>query len=596
MLTTDVLIVGGGAAGLTASLLLSSYGVNSLLVSKYPHTSDLPKAHLLYQKTLEIFHETGVADAVYAKSTPANQMRYVGWYAGLAGEHKDYGREIARIEGWGAGFTDRSWQEASPRPPANLCQNRLEPLLRARADELAPGSVRFNHQFLSARESASGVDATIEDRATGLPYTVRARYLLACDGGRTVGPQLGVTMDGSNAVATSISIHFSADLAAYARDPEVLLRTLLNPDVGTVGVLAPMGPDEWGPKSEEWVFHIGSMPGDHSLLEDDAVVDRMKRMMGLPDLKVEVHIINRWPLDGLVASKFRVGKTFILGDGAHRMPPSGGNGLNTAVQDAYNVCWKVAAVLHGQAGEDLLDTYEAERRPVAQRTVEVAFSNWGSQRFLTPTLGFEAKNSPEENWRNLRRIWADSPEGAELRRDLGRGLAKLLPSFNALNVNFGYRYSEGALVPDGAPEPASLHPVHVYQPSTAPGHSLPHAWVADLHGTTALADLVGGGSFALIAGEEGQAWCNAARAIGNQRGMTITAFTVGTLGGDWLDLRYEWMRQRGFGATGAILVRPDRFIAWRAMSMVDDPEAALRNAFTRILGKAGPSSLERRNA
>lgn len=586
MFETDVLIVGGGVCGLSTSMLLSMYGVGTSLVSKHAETAGLPKAHLLMQKTMELFHEVGVADAIYARGTPAENHRYVGWYAGLHGPNEDYGRELARLEAWGGGYRDGSWVAASPRAPANLTQNKLEPLLKARAEQLAPGSIHFNHNFLSVEQDAAGVTAIIEERASGASYRVRAKFLLACDGGRTVGSQLGVSMEGSSALATNTSIHFSADLSAYARDPEVLIRALLNPDFGVPGILVPMGPDQWGPKSREWVFHLVSMPGDHTLFDDTAAVNRMLDVMGLPDLKPVVHTVNRWPLDAVVASRFRVHRTFILGDGAHRMPPTGGHGLNTAVQDAYNLCWKIAAVLKGYAKDRLLDSYEQERRPTAQCIVAAALDNWGNQRHLTPAIGFSPQNTPERNWENLRKLWDEGQIGVATRRAFREGLARVLPTYNHLNLNFGYTYSSEAVVDDGSPEPESIHLIHVYQPSTRPGHSLPHAWVEDLHGRTALAELVASGRFTLIAGEEGTAWCEAACRIGEERGIPLSAFTVGNRHGDWLDLRYDWVRQREFSPGGAILVRPDRFVAWRSMEAVEDPGAVLNSVFDRILGSS----------
>ncbi|MEG1769483.1 MAG: FAD-dependent monooxygenase, partial [Comamonas sp.] len=231
---TDVLIVGGGATGLSASMLLSQYGIANCVVSKYPATSALPKAHLLSIKTMEIFREVGVEDAIRAVACPDENMRYVGWYAGLAGPTPDHGREIARLGAFGRGGLDNDWRAASDNSYTNLAQAQLEPLLRARAEELAPGGIRFYHQFQSLKQDAQGVEAQVLDRASAAEYTVRAKYLLACDGGQTVGSQLGVEMQGHEAVATTISVHFAADLSRYfpaGETSDVLNRTILNPDV-----------------------------------------------------------------------------------------------------------------------------------------------------------------------------------------------------------------------------------------------------------------------------------------------------------------------------------------------------------------------------
>lgn len=584
VIEVDVLIVGGGASGLTASLLLSSYGIGTLLVSKYPETSTLPKAHLLSMKTMEMYRELGIEPAIRAAGTPAENMRYVGWYAGLAGPTPDHGREIARLGAWGRGHDDADWRSASAIRYANLMQARLEPLLKAQAEAKAPGAIRFNHGFESLVEDETGVVATIVDRASGERYQVRARYLLACDGGRAIGPQLGVTMDGHLGIATSVSIHFSADLSAVARDPEVLIRTILNPDTGSPCVLVPVGPDNWGPHSQEWVLHFIAFPGDHKTYDHDQSLAAMRLALGLPDFDPVIHVINRWPLDAVVASHYRVGRTFILGDAAHRMPPSGGHGLNSAVQDCYNLCWKIAAVLRGEAGDALLDTYEAERRPVAQRTVASAFANWTNAREFAASISYSPAATPEQRWQALRTLWDDTgATGDAARRNARNGLTQLLTTYNHIGINFGYDYATGALVADGTAADTVDDPILSYAASTRPGASLPTATLEDLHGSFPIGDLLGGGRFVLIAGEQGQRWCDAARDVAQRRGIPLDAVTIGRGDVDHFDLRREWDRRRGIAGDGAILVRPDRFVAWRAMTAAADPVATLEAAFDTIL-------------
>ena len=194
VLEVPVLIVGGGGAGLTASMLLSQLGIESLLLSALPTTSILPKAHVLNQRAMEILTDVGVADAIYAHGTPAENMRHTAYYAGFAGADPAYGCQIARLESWGAGGLDPDWASASPCRQANLPQIRLEPILKARAEALAPGRVRFHHELVDFATDPEGVTAEVHDKDAGQTYRVRARYLLACDGGRTVGPRLGVKL------------------------------------------------------------------------------------------------------------------------------------------------------------------------------------------------------------------------------------------------------------------------------------------------------------------------------------------------------------------------------------------------------------------
>ena len=587
----DVLIVGGGSTGLTASMLLSSYGVSSFLVSKYPQTSRLPKASLLAIKTMEIFRELGLEDAIRERATPPKYMRYTGMYAGLAGPSEDYNRPIVRLGYWDQAGEDPDWRAASTVSQANLMQSELEPLMRARAEELAPGCVAFHQNFQSFEETDDGILATIEDRDTGEPYQVVARYLLGCDGGRVLGAQLGVEMEGHLNVATNISVHFSADLSHCYRDSEALLTTIFNPDVGVPCALVTVGPRRWGSKSTEWVSHMLSFPGDRLLLDNDEAVSMMRRCLGLQDVPLEIHVVNHWPLDAVVASRYRTGRAFLLGDAAHRMPPAGGHGLNSAVQDAYNLCWKLASVLNGGAAESLLDTYESERRLLAQHVVATAFKSYQGNKDFALAVGLSPQNTPEVNWANVRTIWDNGPEGEAARERVKRVVPKILPNANPLNLNFGYTYHDGAVVAQGSTEPYLPDPLGTFQPSTRPGCSLPDRWVANLGGLCALGDLVGQGRFVLIAGEDGRDWVDAARRVAKERRIGLDAFTVGDGGADWLDARNAWIRVREHGRSGAILVRPDRFVAWRAMQGSVDPAADLHAAFERLLDLRPPQKL-----
>ena len=195
-MTVPVLIVGGGGAGLSASMILSTLGVESLLVSGLPTTSILPKAHVLGQRTMEIFTEVGVADEIYSRSTPQANLAATGFYAGVRGSNPNAGRLIGKLDLWGAGNRDPEYVDASPCPTANLPQIRLEPVLKAHAEKLNPGSVRFHHELVGLEQDGSGVRSTIRDHRTGEDYEVRSQYVIAADGGRTVGGMVGIQLEG----------------------------------------------------------------------------------------------------------------------------------------------------------------------------------------------------------------------------------------------------------------------------------------------------------------------------------------------------------------------------------------------------------------
>jgi 2,4-dichlorophenol 6-monooxygenase len=579
-----VLIVGGGGAGLTASMLLSQLGVETLLVSALPTTSVLPKAHVLNQRSMEILTDLGVADEIYRRGTPPEQMRYSAYYVGLAGPDPIYGRQIGRMESWGAGGLDLDWATASACRQTNLPQIRLEPILKARAEALAPGRVRFNTELVDLEQDDGAVTATVRDRATGTESLVRARYLLACDGGRTVGSRLGVELQGPRDVMRIVSVYMSADLSQWARDPDVLIRWLWVPHRGMMATLVPMGPEHWGPDSEEWVFHLNYDTADTRAIDDAQVIADMKDALGLPGLDAQVHVISRWSLEGILADRFQVGRVFLVGDAAHRHPPTGGLGLNSAIHDAHNLCWKLAAVLAGHAGEDLLASYEAERRPVDARNVERSMENGMNHTVIGHALGFARDADPADNLAGLRRALGDDTEAVAYRRQALAAIATQSMEFREHQVEYGQVYESSAIVDDGSPTASSADAVRLYVPSTRPGAPLPHAELEDLDGRRLpLMALVEPGEFLLVAGENGAAWCDAARQVAETTGIRLRAVRVGHLDGDYRDPRCTWLRHRQTGTEGAVLVRPDRFVGWRSADGVPDAAGTLQSVLARML-------------
>ena len=582
-----VLIVGGGGAGLTASMLLSKLGVETLLVSALPTTSILPKAHVLNQRAMEVLDDVGVAQEIYARGTPPENMRYTAFYAGFAGPDPIYGKRLARLECWGGGGRDVDWASASPCLQTNLPQIRLEPVLKAHAESLAPGRVRFNHEVIDLVQDESGVTATVRDKNDDATYTVRARYVLACDGGRTIGRKLGVELEGPRDLVRIVSIYMSADLSRWATDDDTLIRWILLPDAGLWGTLVPMGPTRWGRHSEEWVFHLSYQHDDPKALDDAYAIARMKEVLGVPELDARVHVVSRWSIEGILASRFRIGRVFLVGDAAHRHPPTGGLGLTSAIHDAQNLCWKVAAVLTGTAGDGLLDSYEPERRASDGRNVQRSLENAANHTAIGQALGLNPTNHRDDNLRVLRRALGEGPEGLEGRRAALALFATQSMEFREHAVEYGYRYVSGAVVDDGTPEPPALDDIRVYQPSTLPGVPLPHVELENRDGErVAIKDVLRPGRFLLIAGEDGQPWVEAAQRIAQDAGVALDAIRIGHVDGDYRDPRCSWLRRRQFGRDGAILVRPDRFVAWRSMGAAANPRGALSSALGAILDRA----------
>ena len=224
-------------------MLLARLGVEHVLVSARPQTSDLPKAHVLNQRAMEVLDDVGLSAAIAQRSTPAEQMAATAFYAGFAGPDPDYGRCLARLESWGAGGADESWRAASSWRQLNLPQIRLEPLLRDRAEELSPGRIRFNHELTQLEQDSDGVRAVIQDNNSGREYDVRCEYLLGADGGQRIAGLVGVEYEGLGVVTQTATLHVTADLSSWAEDPDVLIRWIFSPQSGVLVVMVPMGPN-----------------------------------------------------------------------------------------------------------------------------------------------------------------------------------------------------------------------------------------------------------------------------------------------------------------------------------------------------------------
>jgi len=580
-----VLIVGGGGAGLACSSYLSLMGIETLLVSALPTTSLLPKAHELNQRAMEVLSDLGLREAVEEIGTPPDNMRTSSIEIGFAG-HPSAGQTLWKLECWGAAGQDPEWLLASPYPHCNLPQMHLEPLMKKRAEELAPESVLFGHKLIDLVQDDDGVTSTIENLATGETYQVRSDYVIAADGGRTVGKIVGIELEGVQNAAQEVSVHFSADLSGFGGNEDTLIRWIMLPhDDSAMCVLVPMGPKNWGTKSEEWVYHSNYEIGDPRVDDEEAIISDMRERLGIGDHPLQIHLVSRWFLGGVLADKFSVGRVFAVGDAAHRHPPTGGLGLNSALHDAQNLCWKLAFVVRGLAEPTLLQTYEPERRPVDARNVQRAVENSFQWIVSVMELGLGASDeSTEEKWRRMERILSSDPAHREERAKVITAIQAHSMEFHEHAVEFGYEHASSAVIADGT-ESSADPDFHRFTPEARPGHPLPHAWLRDVYSQElSTLDLVDTSSFLLIAGEDADSWLEAGRAL-EAEGLPIRSVSIGHLKGEYFDHRVRWQHVRGHGPEGAVLVRPDRCIAFRAHHAVDDAQSTLRSVLNNVLGR-----------
>lgn len=581
--TSDVAIIGGGPTGLTAAALLTQMGVDVHLFERRPEPGRLPRAHLNNLRTMEIFRTIGVAEKVYELSPPEDRWHRVGWYTSLGGDRPGQRVEIGHLHAWGGGPDWDRYGIASPERFSNVPQIRLDPIILQTVQETASGRVHMNQEVTDIQQSGGRVCLTVLDRGTDETYEVDARYVIAADGGRLCTDLLGVEMDGPRELRDMVSMHISADLKEWVQDDQVLLYYFIGPQgKGTFhGSACALGPDGWGSDSQEWVVHQSFAWGDPEAQDRENLVRRAMGILGLPEIEPTVHAISHWEFEGVVAREYRAGNVFIAGNAAHRHPPTGGLGLNTGVQDAHNLAWKLAMVLKGAAGDELLDTYHEERRPVGAFNVEHSLSNAQAHPRIAAALGQNAEQSIDEGWAAIERFTSDTPEGVAMREDVAAAVAANSDDYSQLNVEVGFAYESGALVPDGSAPPATHRSLREYTPTTRPGHHLPHAYLERDGERISTLYVVDPARLTLFTtADAADAWRRGLRGTPAERRVTV--LSVGE-GGDLEDPTGAWHQLREVEPDGAVLVRPDWHVAWRARRSDPDSVAALPKVVADVL-------------
>ncbi|MEV7628282.1 FAD-dependent monooxygenase [Actinoplanes sp. NPDC089786] len=578
-MTTDVVVVGSGPAGASAALLLATLGIPHVMITKYRWTANTPRAHITNQRAMEIFRDLGIEEQVQADATPHELMGDTVFCTSIAGE------EIGRILTWGTHpAREADYRLASPCLPVDIPQNHLEPILVRNAVERGTRA-RFETEYVSHVQDDDGVDVLVRDRLTGEQYTVRARYLIGADGARSqVAADLGLPMRGAMDIAGSMNITFKADISAYVGHRPSVLYWVIQPgsNVGGIGAGLVRMVRPWNEWLIVWGYDIKQPP---PVVDEAAAVQVVRNLLGLPDIEVEITGTSLWGNNEMYATHLQSGRVFCVGDAVHRHPPSNGLGSNTSIQDSYNLAWKLAAVLRGQASPALLETYSAERAPVAEQIVVRA--NRSSREFVQffEVLGLLDAEDEAEMAARIEERKANTPGGKAKRAALVAAMELKHYEFNAHGVDMGQFYTSAAIVPDGATRPApSRDPELYYEASTVPGARLPHVWVGDTLTRISTLDLAPMSRFTLLTGISGEPWADAAAKIGAELGVPLGIVVIGP-GRTVTDLYYDWARAREVEEDGVLLVRPDKHIGWRAMRLPDDPASALRSALLTILGR-----------
>ncbi|GME27782.1 Monooxygenase FAD-binding protein [Neofusicoccum parvum] len=561
-----VAIIGGGPIGLSSSILLSLRGIPHVLFERHSGTSIHPKSCGINQRTMEIFRVMGIEQDIYKVAAPPEIAGRTAWYTSLGPS----GQEIISRDAWGLGQYAEEYEKHSPSHYVILPQIRTEPIISRRALELNPDGIKYGMEVTDVQEKDDHVVLKVKPtRGTDdEAQEIHARYVIAADGGRSMTDKLGVEWEGEKDIFHMVTAHIRTPLRAHHPDPRNFLTWFTHPDMGgstKTGFLYQIGPWplDYPVEQQEWVFACALIGTDPAQFDRDTMAARLRATLKIPDLPIDILSLSHWNVNAVSAARYRAGRrVFLAGDAAHRIPPWGALGMNTGVQDAHNLIWKLELALKDPTRyECLLQSYDAERRPVGRAVAASSLHNLRSHALdMDTALGMSAANSTEENAAAIAPFFDEShPEHAAKREAVREAQKTLDTEFKAPGTEVGWFYPEadfwgegercahgGQVRPDGAFE------FEFYRPCTVPGHHLPHAWVEGEKGRVALRDLLPLSKLLLIVGRKG--W-------EGLEGELVRVEVVGE--GAWKDVDGAWERQRGVSGDGAVLVRPDGIVAWR---------------------------------
>jgi 2-polyprenyl-6-methoxyphenol hydroxylase-like FAD-dependent oxidoreductase len=511
--TTPVLIAGGGLAGLSAAMFLAWRGTPVILVERHAGSSTHPRAIGYTIRTLEHFRAVGLGDAIpQSRGMTPRRVRAES----LAGQWFEESP-------WSPPSPGQATMEFSPCTGAAMAQDRLEPILRDKAVELG-ADIRLGTELIGFDQDDDGVTARLR-AADGGEYEIRAGYLVAADGSRSpIRAALGIGRSGNGLLAVQRSVLFRAPLQEY------LEKGISQFDIDQPGLRAFLTTYQDG----RWVL----MLGDDDERDDDALKELVARAIGRTDLEIDLITTGRWELSALIADRFSAGRVFLAGDAAHTLPPNrGGYGANTGIDDAHNLAWKLSAVVSGQSGPALLETYDAERRPVA----------WLRHEQIFARADFKAR--------------IDGPKSDA-------------PVIDDAAMELGQLYRSTAVIGAGPGLPRAQRPDEW---AGQPGTRAPHLWV--LAGDEELSTLdLFGRTWVLLS--EDERWRAAASRAAASLGLDVAFINVGT------DVKpadpAAFRAAYGVPPDGASLIRPDGYVAWRAPGLPADPAGTLTSALAQV--------------
>jgi putative polyketide hydroxylase len=525
---TQVLIVGAGVAGLSLSLLLCQQGIRPVVIERRREISWYPRARNLNFRTMEVLRGLGLHDAVHAVGGHASRI--------FAREHLASREEREILDP--ASLLDTS--ALSPEPFVWYCpQSRLEPILVAAARSRGV-DLRYSSELVDFAQDEQGVTAIVLDRETRQSRVVNARRLVGADGAHSlVRESLHIPTQGLGTLDEyAVFIYFSTAWDDLVRGHENDAILIEDPEARGMFLVA---------EKNMGMFAVMRRKVDAPLMHDRAL-ELLRKAIGLPSIAVDLIEIAQWQPEQRVAERFQDGHVFLLGDAAHTMPPKEGLGANTAIQSAQNLGWKLSAVLNGSAAPALLSTYETERYPVAWFAAKYSMTGAGAAILENTAVGKKA--------------------------------SEFFPII-------GYRYQSQAIISEGtAPEPTGEIALLDREELTGmAGTRVPHIWLERQSERISTLDLLDG-RFVMLTGSDGIWWRDEAESAAAAFGVKLALYRIGP-DGDLRDPAGNWTERVGVSSDGAILLRPDGFVAWRSQHLPSGSRQ-VESVFRQILGGVAP--------
>jgi putative polyketide hydroxylase len=519
-----VLIVGAGGGGLSLSLLLLQQGIHTLLIERRADVSWYPRARNLNFRSLEVFRGLGLSDDIHAAGAQVSRI--------FARQHLASREQKELLDA--ASLLDT--RALSPEPFLRYCpQSRLEPILLKAARQRG-GDIRYSTELISFTQDDDGVTATVRDQVANESHIVHAEFLVGTDGAHShVREQAHIPTQGKGTLDEHyVFIYFRAAWDEFVRGHESDAFLIEDPEASGMFLIA----------EKNLGMYVLTQGKTAAEISRERAHELVKKAIGSPDISVEIVEVSPWQPEQRVAEQFQQGRVFLVGDAAHTMPPKEGLGANTAIQSAQNLGWKMAAVLSGHAEPALLSTYQTERHPVAWFETKYSMTGPGTAVLDKSPM----KEKPSEFFPIV-----------------------------------GYRYRSPAVLSEDDLPTAEDEIVLLDREELTglPGTRVPHIWLERAAQRISTLDLFDG-RFVLLCGSDGAQWCEAAARANTSLGINMVAPYRIDDGGNLRDPENDWAQRMGVSLAGAVLVRPDSFVAWRSKQLMSTPHQ-LNQVLSRIL-------------